>query len=125
MLCNDEVLCISYFPTRGAGHAFRNLHDLNGFINAMKGTNYERPHRPKSTHFSAHYNNVLFLWPKIKFPVHTKPQVILIFLYNLIIRFSYSIKKDRGTVVAESLRCCVTNRKVAGSIPNCVIGIFH
>ena len=29
-----------------------------------------------------------------------------------------------GTAVAQWLRCCATNRKVAGSIPG-VIGIFH
>jgi len=30
-----------------------------------------------------------------------------------------------GTAVAQWLRCCATNRKVAGSIPADVIGIFH
>ena len=30
-----------------------------------------------------------------------------------------------GTAVAQWLRCCGTNRKVAGSIPDGVIGIFH
>ena len=30
-----------------------------------------------------------------------------------------------GTAVAQWLRCCATNRKVAGSIPGGVIGIFH
>ena len=30
-----------------------------------------------------------------------------------------------GTAVAQWLRCCDTNRKVAGSIPAGVIGIFH
>jgi hypothetical protein len=29
------------------------------------------------------------------------------------------------TAVAQWLRCCATNRKVAGSIPDGVIGIFH
>jgi len=29
------------------------------------------------------------------------------------------------TAVAQWLRCCVTNRKVVGSIPAGVIGIFH
>ena len=29
------------------------------------------------------------------------------------------------TAVAQWLMCCVTNRKVAGSIPDGVIGIFH
>ena len=33
-----------------------------------------------------------------------------------------SANGDRGSTV---LRCCATNRKVAGSIPNGVIGIFH
>jgi hypothetical protein len=31
----------------------------------------------------------------------------------------------RGHVVAQWLRHCATNRKVAGSIPDGVIGIFH
>ena len=39
------------------------------------------------------------------------------FLINLPLR--------RGTAVAQWLRCCATNRKVAGSIPDGVIGIFH
>jgi len=30
-----------------------------------------------------------------------------------------------GTAVAQWLRCCATNRKVAGWIPAGVIGIFH
>ena len=30
-----------------------------------------------------------------------------------------------GTAVAQWLRCCATNRKVAGSIPADAIGIFH
>jgi len=29
------------------------------------------------------------------------------------------------TAVAQWLRCCATHRKVAGSIPDVVIGIFH
>jgi len=33
--------------------------------------------------------------------------------------------KTWGTVVAQWLRCCATNRKVAGSIPDGVFGIFH
>jgi len=31
----------------------------------------------------------------------------------------------QGTAVTQWLRCCATNRKVAGSIPDGVIGIFH
>ena len=30
-----------------------------------------------------------------------------------------------STAVAQWLRCCPTNWKVAGSIPDGVIGIFH
>ena len=30
-----------------------------------------------------------------------------------------------GTAIAQWLRCCATNRKVAGSIPDGVFGIFH
>jgi hypothetical protein len=30
-----------------------------------------------------------------------------------------------GTAVTQQLRCCATIRKVAGSIPDGVIGIFH
>ena len=30
-----------------------------------------------------------------------------------------------GTAVAQWLTCCATNRKVAGSIPDGVIGIFR
>ena len=29
------------------------------------------------------------------------------------------------TAVAQRLRCCATNRKDAGSIPDGVIGMFH
>jgi hypothetical protein len=32
---------------------------------------------------------------------------------------------NRGTAVAQWLGCCATNRKVAGSIPDGVTGIFH
>jgi hypothetical protein len=32
---------------------------------------------------------------------------------------------NRGHTVAQWLRHCATNRKVAGSIPDGVIGIFH
>jgi len=37
---------------------------------------------------------------------------------------SERIIKDVGTAVAQCLRCCVTNRKVAGSNPAGVTGIF-
>jgi len=36
----------------------------------------------------------------------------------------YHVIKDKGTAVAQWLRCCATNRKVAGSIPAGVSGFF-
>jgi len=35
------------------------------------------------------------------------------------------VHSREGTAVAQWLRCCATNRNVAGSIPAGVIGIFH
>ena len=35
------------------------------------------------------------------------------------------IYKLLATAMAQWLRCCAINRKVAGSIPDGVIGIFH
>jgi len=37
-------------------------------------------------------------------------------------RWSHNIM---GTAVAQWLRCCATDRKVAGPIPDGVIGIFY
>ena len=39
--------------------------------------------------------------------------------------FDDRLYENWGTVVAQWLRCFATNRKVAGSIPDGVIGIFH
>jgi len=38
--------------------------------------------------------------------------------------YSQSITNKRGTAVAQWLRCCTTNRKVAGLIPAGVSGFF-
>ena len=38
---------------------------------------------------------------------------------------NFSCQFRQGTAVAQWLRCCATNRKVAGSIPDGGIGIFH
>jgi len=37
----------------------------------------------------------------------------------------YKYGNKSGTAVAQWLRCCATDRKVVGSIPSGVIGIFH
>ena len=56
----------------------------------------------------------------------TEPQWLYngdLYLYLLLFRRNYYWRL--GTAVAQWLRCCATNRKVAGSIPDGVIGIFH
>ena len=47
-------------------------------------------------------------------------------MYGVVIQgfAPYHCKMER-TAMAQWLRCCDTNRKVAGSIPAGVIGIFH
>ena len=54
------------------------------------------------------------------------------FLHMHVTRFAYQAEEflqctdiREGTAVSQWLRCCATNRKVAGSIPDGVIGIFH
>ena len=43
---------------------------------------------------------------------------------NLIYIYIVHYQDTMGTAVAQWLRCCVTNQKVAGSIPASVIGFF-
>ena len=43
---------------------------------------------------------------------------------NLLTEF-FSYYRKLGTAVAQCLRCCATNRNVAASIPDGVIGIFY
>jgi hypothetical protein len=49
---------------------------------------------------------------------------ILLSMLCTVRKFS-SIYSSLGTAAAQWLRCCATNRNVAGSIPAGVIGIFH
>ena len=56
---------------------------------------------------------------KLKFLEHSGP----LGAYNGTALPFYIIVKV--TAVAQWLRCCATNRKVAGSIPGGVTGIFH
>ena len=41
------------------------------------------------------------------------------------VSYSTTLLAAKGTSIAQWLRCCATNRKVAGSILDGVIGIFH
>ena len=45
--------------------------------------------------------------------------------YQTLLSFSTSALHVMGTAVTQWLRCCATNRKVAGLIPAGAIGIFH
>ena len=51
---------------------------------------------------------------------HTKQKCTAISMQNFIMFYLVV-----GIAVAWWLRCCATNRKVAGSIPDGIIGIFH
>ena len=64
------------------------------------------------------------------------PSDIVVKKPSLSVRFKMLAKDSRTalniikvpsvmTAVAQWLRCCATNQKVAGSIPAGVIGIFH
>ena len=80
--------------------------------------------------------NMCINWKKNKFFFRDFSIVIFLFLFLLFIHFysawvpvrfhkSLSFYVGMGTAVAQWLRCYATNRKVAGSIPDGVIGIFH
>ena len=43
----------------------------------------------------------------------------------IMIKYLQDLHTHWGTTVTQWLRCCATNRKVAGSIPASVSGIFH
>ena len=49
---------------------------------------------------------------------------VLVQYYELIYPVDLPYLVRRGTAVAQWLRCCATNRKVAGSIPAGVGGFF-
>ena len=46
-------------------------------------------------------------------------------IYIYIYTHTHTYNRDVGPAVAQWLKCCATNRKVVGSIPAGVIGIFH
>jgi len=55
----------------------------------------------------------MLAWDRNLVPINNMPQNIF-----------YVIYLHMGTAVAQWLRCCATNRKVAGSIPAGVTGFF-
>ena len=75
----------------------------------------------------AHYIRICFSCSIQKCIVFSSIQITHVFNYfNMPSWCSNSTLTNElmGTAVAQWLRCCATNRKVAGSIPACV-GIFH
>jgi hypothetical protein len=72
--------------------------------------------------------NVIFTFTAIRVSNLTEqflPEMILIKPHIAISKLQKALNEVLGTAVAQWLRYCVTNRKVAGSIPDGVIGIFH
>jgi len=56
-------------------------------------------------------------WSQYRIHVMLIPKLNVTYFYISTLRI--------GDPVAQWLRCCVTNRKVAGSIPAGATGIFH
>ena len=57
--------------------------------------------------------------------LHVRFVVIFSHLFLILnINFVW-VFKEKGTAVVQWLRCCATDRKAAGSIPDGVIGIFQ
>jgi len=65
----------------------------------------------------------------IKFTFYITQFYILLLFMGFIVRnhvyFLLFYLFLMGTAVAQWLRCCATNRKVAGLVPPGVIGFFH
>jgi len=54
-----------------------------------------------------------------------KPHKSTVWMIKVFISNFEELVTVRRTAVAQWLRCCATNRKVAASVPDGVIGIFH
>jgi len=77
------------------------------------------------------------LWPTNAQLFHKLSHCYMFRHYHVILRqpvintlpsytsISIPVPCHRGTAVGQWLRCCATDRKVAGSIPASVFGIFH
>jgi len=90
---------------------------------ALRGSLFNRlDSNVKAPDRNADRNNWVFLSPSREFPeyLHFLPLPLQFSIYQS----SYHFVADRSRV-AQWLRCCATNRKVAGSIPAGVIGNFH
>ena len=68
------------------------------------------------------------IWSRCIGTIRARIQCKSIYLYSScsasLPDYLHSLYLFGGTAVAQWLRCCATNRKVAGSIPACVSGIF-
>ena len=80
-------------------------------------------------HIVANWNERKYSLPSVKAKYFRTPFIRkpVIRITNHPNRLGPSDKYFRTAIVllAQWLRCCATNRKVAGSIPDGVIGIFH
>jgi hypothetical protein len=73
---------------------------------------------PATTHVSAVYNVISILLFRFMLQVMQFPTINVSY-------FRISTVQNKGHAVAQRLRHCATNRKVAGSIPVGFIGIFY
>jgi len=106
VLCGSEILSV----TAREEHSVRVFENsvLSRVFRAQKDevrTNWTETHISELRNLWATPHQVLLEWPN-----QNK---------------SIDLVTTMGTAVAQWLRCCATNRKVAGSIAAGVIGIFH
>jgi len=71
---------------------------------------------------SEKFDVALMIWACIWEVYSSHIDKVLITVTSVVIFVSYSLQW--GTAIAQWLRCCATNRKVAGSIPAGVSGFF-
>ena len=87
------------------------------------------------THVSANRWKKVYTFnvPNHSVPIYLKGSMVVATVFGSVQKYSPYCHVDlnlyfrtyRGTAVTQCLKCCATNRKVAGSIPDGVIGIFH
>ena len=79
---------------------------------------------PSNLQCTAHHKRIL-TYTTYKQPPHSLRVYVHLPGTKPLERFPTYTTSKQGTTLAQWLRCCATNRKVAGSIPAGFNGIFH